>query len=107
MAKLGSRGATSAKAVRLDRKFAKFIAKLEPTSGYAYICLQMDLGEVVYIALQQSGCSQKVLAKRLGVKRKYVKKLLQGDLALSLKQLSRIAFVLGYKAKVSFEKKVK
>ena len=62
---------------------------------------------VLSAILQQSGWSQKRLAKEIKVSEKCISQILMADKDLTVKTLARIGHVLGYRLRVVFDKRRK
>ncbi|WP_025122152.1 MULTISPECIES: helix-turn-helix domain-containing protein [unclassified Serratia (in: enterobacteria)] len=66
--------------------------------------LLFNTTEDILLAMQDSGVTQSVLAKKIGKSRPYVSKLLDGTRNMTLKTLADISFALGAEAKVAIIK---
>lgn len=75
--------------------FAKQMARASTDPDYHADRLQIEIAESVYVAMQAGGVTQATLARRMGVSRQHVSRLLEGTQNVTLATLGKLAVALG------------
>ncbi len=86
-------------------RFDALLKKFQGDPQFIAEGLLLDINEQLVKLLQEQGVSKSVLAQRLGVSNAYISKLLNGNENLTIKQLVKIATVLGCKIDVALVSK--
>ncbi len=76
-------------------RFDTLLKKFQDDPQFIAEGLLLDINEQLVKLLQEQGVSKSTLAQKLGVSNAYVSKLLNGNENLTIKQLVKIATVLG------------
>jgi len=84
--------------------FKEMYKDAEKSPHYHVSKLQLEIGEVIYKTMKEKGWNKSELARRLGVSRQFVHKLLKCDENLTLLSLVKISMVLGIKVGIRFVK---
>jgi transcriptional regulator with XRE-family HTH domain len=83
-------------------RFDALIKRFQNDPQFIAEGLLLDINEQLVRLMHEQGISQSALAQKLGVSNAYVSRLLNGNENLTIKQLVRIARVLGRKVEVAF-----
>lgn len=86
-------------------RFHVLLKRFENDPHFIAEALLLDINEQLVRLLEEQGVSRSALAQKLGVSNAYVSKLLNGNENLTIKQLVKIASVLGRKIDVAFVRK--
>lgn len=84
-----------------------FKAMLDRAMGsdqYWFEAAKIELAEQIYIAMRDLGVTEAELARRMGVSRAYVNKVLKGAANLTIESMVKIGRSLGREFKFSFDR---
>lgn len=82
--------------------FQQYLDRYRDDPDYILEGVILDVTEQIVAAMQEQEISRSELAKRMGVSRAYITKLLRGEGNTTLRTLVRIALALGLRPQVSF-----
>lgn len=83
-------------------QFKEMLERAEKRDSYHVEAAKFEISEQVYVAMQEIGMSEAELARRLGVSRAYVNKILKGAANLTIESLVKIGRALGREIKFEF-----
>ena len=91
--------------LRVSEWYERNIAPFRDTPEFQTERVLVDIGEQIVTQMESQGISRAELARRLGVSRPFVTRLLTGSPNLTVKTLVRVASAVGLVVDVSLEPK--
>jgi len=98
----GNKTMAETKKTSAAQEFKEMLSPTESQLDLKIDAAKLELSEQIFNAMQESGVTEAELARRLGVSRAYVNKILKGTANLTIESLVRIGVALGCEFQFSF-----